>query len=141
MAETNIDDMNPQMYDYLIERLLQMGALDVFLFPIQMKKNRPATQIKVICSLDLIGAVSDFLLRETTSIGLRWRTENRIKAHRSIEELKTKFGAMKFKIARVDGRIINAAPEYDECKRVALGKGIPLKQVMEAARAVAAVQE
>ncbi len=141
VAETNIDDMNPQMYDYLIERLLHMGALDVFLFPIQMKKNRPATQIKVICSLDLIGAVSDFLLRETTSIGLRWRTENRIKAHRSIEELKTKFGVLKFKVARVDGRIMNVAPEYDDCKRVALEKGIPLKQVMEAARVVAAIQE
>lgn len=141
VLETNIDDMNPQMYDYVIEKLLKMGALDVFLVPVQMKKNRPGTQIKVICSLELIGAISDFLIRETTTIGLRWRTEDRIKADRSVEELETRFGTLKFKVARINGKVINVAPEYDDCKRVALQKNISLKLVMETARAVAAAQQ
>ncbi len=141
VIETNIDDMNPQMYDYILEKLLQMGALDVLLFPVQMKKNRPGTQVKVICHLGLIGDVSEFLIRETTSIGIRWRAESRIRADRSVEELETKFGTLQFKIARMNGKIVNVAPEYDDCKRLALEKNISLKQVMEAAKAVAADQE
>lgn len=137
VAETNIDDMNPQIYDYLIGKALEMGALDIFLFPVQMKKNRPGTQIKVICPLEMIGAISDFLIRETTTIGLRWRVENRIKAERSVKEFETRFGPMKFKVAQVGERIMNMAPEYDDCKRVALEKNVPLKQVMEVARAAA----
>ncbi len=141
VMETNIDDMNPQVYDYLIQKLLQTGALDVLLFPVQMKKNRPATQVKVICPLDLIEVISDVLIRETTSIGLRWRIENRIKAERSVEEMQTRFGPLKFKIARINGTVINVAPEYDDCKRVALDKNVALKEIMEAARAMAVRKE
>ena len=135
VAETNIDDMNPQMYDYLIERMLKMGALDVFLVPAQMKKNRPGTLLTVVCPQDLVPVFADFLMKETTTIGLRWRIDNRLKADREIREFETTFGAVKFKVAGVGGRIINVSPEYDDCRRVARERNVPLKEVMEAARA------
>ncbi|MBM3299951.1 MAG: DUF111 family protein, partial [Deltaproteobacteria bacterium] len=98
-----------------------------------------AMLVTVICNLDRVGEFSNFLLTETTTIGLRWRIDNRIKAARSLIEVETDFGRVKFKIAEVGGRTINVAPEYDDCKRLALEKGIPLKDVMEHAR-VAAVK-
>ncbi len=131
VAETNIDDMNPQMYDYLIEQMLRMGALDVFLVPIQMKKNRPGTMLCVICQPELLSRFAEFLLKETTSIGLRWRIDDRFKVGREIKEVQTKFGPMKFKVAHLGNTTVNVAPEYDDCKRVALEKKIPLKEVME----------
>jgi uncharacterized protein (TIGR00299 family) protein len=135
VAETNIDDMNPQIYDYLIQKMLEMGALDVFLVPMQMKKNRPGTLVTVICALDRIGEFSDFLMRETTTIGLRWRIDNRIKAHRAIKEVMTPYGPVKVKVAQVDGSVINVTPEYEDCKRLALERQAPLKEIMELARA------
>jgi uncharacterized protein (TIGR00299 family) protein len=137
VAETNIDDMNPQIYDYLIQKMLDMGALDVFIIPMQMKKNRPGTLVTVICAPDRISEFSDFLMRETTTIGLRWRIDNRIKAHRSIKEISTPHGPVKVKIAEVDGSIINVTPEYEDCKRLALEKRIPLKEIMDKARIAA----
>lgn len=135
VAETNIDDMNPQMYDYLIERMLKMGALDVFLVPAQMKKNRPGIVLTVTCYPEMVPTFADFLMKETTTIGLRWRVDNRLKADRDIREVSTAFGAVKYKVARVGNQTINAAPEYDDCRRVAREKNVPLKEVMEAARA------
>lgn len=137
VAETNIDDMNPQIYDYLIQKMLDMGALDVFLVPMQMKKNRPGTLVTVICAPERIGEFADFLMRETTTIGLRWRIDNRIKAHRSIKEVSTLYGPIKVKIAEVNGSIINVTPEYEDCKRLALEKKVPLKEIMEQARIAA----
>jgi len=80
VVETNIDDMDPQMCDHIIQKILDMGALDAFLAPVQMKKNRPGTLLTVICLPEMVGEFSDFLLRETATIGLRWRVDNRIKA-------------------------------------------------------------
>jgi pyridinium-3,5-bisthiocarboxylic acid mononucleotide nickel chelatase len=137
VIETNIDDMNPQIYEYLGEKMLAMGALDVFLIPMQMKKNRPATLLTVICALDKVEEFSNFLLTETTTIGLRWRIDNRIKAARSFTEVRTELGVVTFKVAKAGARIINVAPEYDDCKRLALEKGVPLKDVMELARVAA----
>ena len=137
VGETNIDDMNPQIYDYLIQRMLEMGALDVFLVPMQMKKNRPGTLLTFICEPHRVGEFSDFLIRETTTIGLRWRIDNRIKAYRSIKEISTKYGPVKVKVAEVDGRATNVAPEYEDCKRLALEKKVPLKEIMEQASAAA----
>jgi pyridinium-3,5-bisthiocarboxylic acid mononucleotide nickel chelatase len=132
VVETNIDDMNPQIYDYLIEKLLDMGVLDTFLVPVQMKKNRPGTLITVLCSPEMVGKVADFLIRETTSIGLRYRIDQRIKAHRRIEKVETPFGPIHCKVASLDGgEILNVFPEYEDCKRVALENGMPLKKVME----------
>jgi uncharacterized protein (TIGR00299 family) protein len=137
IIETNIDDMNPQMYDYLIEKMLEMGAMDVFLISMQMKKNRPGTLVIVICRPDMVVKFSDFLIRETTTIGLRWRVDNRIKARRTTREVQTKFGAIKFKVAQVGKNAINVSPEYEDCKRAALERNVPLKEVMEEARAAA----
>lgn len=137
VIETTIDDMNPQMYDYLVEKILGMGVYDIFLLPVQMKKNRPGTLVTVICPPEQVSAVSDILLRETTTIGLRWRIDNRIKARRSIREISTEYGNIRIKIARAGSEIVNITPEYDDCKRLALEKSIPLKRVLEAARAAA----
>lgn len=136
LIETNIDDMNPQMYDYLIQKMLDLGAMDVFLTPVQMKKNRPGTILTVICSTNAVGEFSDFLLRETTTIGLRWRVDNRITARREIREIPTRYGPIQVKVTQADGEIINITPEYEDCKRIALEKNIPLKNVMENARSV-----
>jgi len=136
VLETNIDDMNPQMYDYLIGRLLDLGALDVFLNPIQMKKNRPGTLLSLICQPHLVERLADFIMRETTSIGLRWRLDNRLKARRKIREVQTDYGVVRCKVAETENEIINVSPEYEDCKRVALERNVPLKEVMEKVRAV-----
>jgi uncharacterized protein (TIGR00299 family) protein len=133
ILETNIDDMNPQVYDHLVEKALGMGALDIFLLPIQMKKNRPGTLVSLICPISLIKAFADLLMRETTTIGLRWRFENRIKAIRSMKEIGTKYGPIRFKIASAGNEIININPEYEDCKRLAKEQNIPLKKVLEEA--------
>jgi uncharacterized protein (TIGR00299 family) protein len=137
VLETNIDDMNPQLYDHLMGKMLEMGALDVFLSAVQMKKNRPGTLVTVTCEPERIELFTGILLRETTSIGLRWRLESRIKARRQIVEFQTKYGPVKGKVAEANGEIINISPEYEDCKRIALEKKVPLKEVMEAARAAA----
>ncbi|SPF50510.1 conserved hypothetical protein [Syntrophobacter sp. SbD1] len=137
VLETNIDDMNPQMYDYLIGKMLEMGALDVFLSAVQMKKNRPGTLVTVTCQPHLIERFADFLLRETTTIGLRWRVENRLKARRTIREVQTQYGPIKCKVAEINNGITNISPEYEDCKRVTLEKKISLKEVMDAAKAAA----
>ncbi len=134
LMETTIDDMNPQLYDYLMGLLLGHGALDVFLTSVQMKKNRPGTLLSVICLPDAVGRFADLLMQETTTIGLRWRVENRIMARRQIESIETRHGPIDVKLARNNGRIINLTPEYDDCKRVALEKRIPLKKVLDEVR-------
>lgn len=136
VIETNIDDMNPQLYDYIIQRILDLGALDVFLVPVQMKKNRPGTMITVICAVEAVEKFADFLLRETTTIGLRWRVDDRLKADRAIREVETRYGRVRFKLAQLGDRIVNVSPEYEDCKRLALEKGLALREVMEEARAV-----
>jgi len=137
VVETNIDDMNPQFYDYVMERLLTLEVMDVFLTPILMKKNRPATLLTVICSVEKLPSVIHFLLRETTTLGMRWHEEERARAEREIITLQTKHGAIHFKRARWEGRLISLSPEYEDCKRLALQKGIPLKDVFEEAKKVA----
>ena len=134
VIETNIDDMNPQFYDYVMERLLGMEVQEVFLTPVLMKKNRPATLITVICSTEKMPSVAEFLLRETTTLGLRWREEEREKAFREILTLQTKHGKIRFKLAQWKGKPINLAPEYEDCKKVALLQRIPLKEVFEEAK-------
>ncbi len=133
VLETNIDDMNPQIYDYLIEKLLGMGVLDVFLSSVQMKKNRPGTLLTIICLPDMKDTIAEFLMNETTTIGLRWREDNRVKAYRSIKEFQTQYGPVKFKIAQLEGNVINVSPEYEDCKRISLEKRIPLKLVIQEA--------
>jgi len=132
--ETNIDDMNPQFYDYMIERLLAMGVMEVFLTPIMMKKSRPGTLLKVICPSEKLPSVTGFLLKETTTLGLRWHQEERNRADREILTLRTRYGKIRFKLARWEGRVVNLSPEYEDCKRLAIQRKITLKEVFEQAR-------
>ena len=136
VIDTNIDDMNPQVYDYVIEEVLKRGAMDIFLAPVQMKKNRTGMLLTIVCSPRAVWEFANFLLRETTTIGTRWRLENRIKAGRTIQKIDTPYGKIRFKLAEIDGEVINASPEYDDCKRAALDNEVPIKKVMEELRAI-----
>ena len=138
VMETSIDDMNPQIYDYLIEKMLQMGVMDVFLMPLHMKKNRPGMLLTVLCKIEMMDQITDFLIAETTTIGVRWRIDHRMKARREIRTEKTTHGDIGFKIAKIGDRTVNVSPEYEDCKRVAMKKNVPLKNVMDAARLAAA---
>jgi uncharacterized protein (TIGR00299 family) protein len=137
VIETNIDDMNPQFYDYVMERLLEMGVQEVFLTPILMKKNRPGILLTVICSCEKLPSMMAFLLTETTTLGLRWHEEERERADREILPLETRYGRIRFKLARWEGKGVNLSPEYEDCKRLALKKRVPLKDVFEEAKKVA----
>jgi uncharacterized protein (TIGR00299 family) protein len=134
VIETNIDDMNPQFYDYMIEKLLAIGVMEVFLTPIMMKKSRPGILLKVICPSEKLSSVTGFLLKETTTLGLRWHEEERNRADREILTLGTRYGKIRFKLARWEGRVVNLSPEYEDCKRLAVKKRTTLKEVFEEAR-------
>jgi len=134
VVETNIDDMNPQFYDYMIERLLAMGVMEVFLTPIMMKKNRPGTLLKVICPTEKLASITGFLFKETTTLGVRWHEEERNRTDREILTLGTKYGKIRFKLARWEGKVVNLSPEYEDCKRLAVKKKLTLKGVFEEAR-------
>jgi pyridinium-3,5-bisthiocarboxylic acid mononucleotide nickel chelatase len=136
VIETNIDDMNPQFYDYVMERLLAMEVLEVFITPILMKKNRPGHLLTIICSSEKLPSVTKFLLRETTTLGLRWHQEERAKTDREILTQETKYGKIRFKLAKWEGKVVNLSPEYEDCKRLALEKRVPLKEVFEEAKRV-----
>jgi len=138
VIETNIDDMNPQFYDYLIEKLFTLEVLDVFITPILMKKNRPGHLLTVICSSEKLLSVTDFLLRETTTLGLRWREEERAIADREVRDLQTKYGKIHLKLGKWGGNIVNISPEYEDCKRLALEKRVPLKDIFEEAKRLGA---
>ncbi|MFQ5843334.1 MAG: nickel pincer cofactor biosynthesis protein LarC [Thermodesulfobacteriota bacterium] len=130
VVETDIDDMSPEIYGYLMEKLPEAGALDVTFTPIQMKKNRPGTTIKILCHEAEVNMIIDTLFRESTSIGVRLYPVRRAKLSRRIEEIETKYGTVRLKISTDNGgRIINIMPEYEDCKRIAETMGIPLKEV------------
>jgi len=130
VLETAIDDMNPQIYDYVIQQALGLGALDIYLNPIQMKKNRPGVLLTLMCKPGDLQRFSRFILKETTSIGLRWRFENRIKTGRNIREISTSLGTVRVKTARIQDDIIHQSPEFEDCKAIALKRNIPLKAVI-----------
>ncbi len=131
IMETNIDDMNPQWYDTVMEKLLQQGALDVYLTSVLMKKGRPAIKLTVLARIGDEGKLARLIFQETTSIGIRMREEMRKKLHREIKEVNTQFGKVKFKIARLGDEIINATPEYEDCKRIAHENNLTLKKVYQ----------
>ncbi|MFQ5863812.1 MAG: nickel pincer cofactor biosynthesis protein LarC [bacterium] len=131
IIETNIDDMNPQLYEHVLERLLANGALDVFLTNVMMKKNRPGTNVTVLAQPADQDKLINLLFEETTTIGVRMRRESRKTLQREIQEVDTKFGKVKFKLSRLGDKVINAVPEYDDCKRIAKELNLPLKQVMQ----------
>ncbi len=134
VIETNIDDMNPQVYDYLIEKLMQQGAQDVYLTPIIMKKGRPAILLSVLTDKTKTEVMLDTIFRETTSIGVRILEVGRKKLTREIKEVDTIYGKIRMKISSRGNEILTATPEYDDCRRIAEEKQVPLKTVMEEAK-------
>lgn len=132
--ETTIDDMNPQIYGYIIEKVLQIGAMDIFCMPVQMKKNRCGTLVTILCRPEMVTSLSDFLFRETTTIGLRWHLDNRFTLQRAFTTVETRFGTISCKTASHGNEVINVTPEYEDCKRVAIEQKVPLKAVLEEAR-------
>jgi uncharacterized protein (TIGR00299 family) protein len=134
VIETVIDDCNPQLLSYVSELLLAAGAWDVYRVSVQMKKGRAGVQMTVLCRPDLVPALQGILFRETTTIGLRWRLENKVALTREFVEVETSLGKVQIKIASLpSGKIANAAPEYEDCRKIAAEHSIPLKQVMEEA--------
>jgi pyridinium-3,5-bisthiocarboxylic acid mononucleotide nickel chelatase len=127
VIETNIDDMNPEFYDYVIDRLLAAGARDVFLSPIQMKKNRPGTLLRVIAEPKDREALARIILSETSTIGVRYYPVARIILKRKSAKLKTRYGPIRVKIVGEPDGAKRVAPEYDDLKRIAAAKKIPLK--------------
>jgi uncharacterized protein (TIGR00299 family) protein len=140
VIETVIDDCNPQLLSYVSELLLAAGAWDVYRAAVLMKKGRAGVLMTVLCRPDLVPALKDLLFRETTTIGLRWRLENKTALAREFIEVDTHWGKVHIKIARwPSGEIANATPEYEDCRQNAAEHAIPLKRVMEEAmRAYAA---
>ena len=134
VIETVIDDSSPQLLAYVSELLLASGAWDVYRAAVQMKKGRAGVQMTVLCRPDLVPALRDLLFRETTTIGLRWRLEKKVGLAREFRKVQTAWGEVTIKIARwPNGKIANAAPEYEDCRLLATGHSIPLKQVMQEA--------
>ena len=131
VIEANIDDMNPQMYDFVFEKLLQNGALDVYLTNIIMKKNRPAIKITVLAHESDADKLTKILFQETTTIGVRTHKENRTILSREIIEKDTKYGTVRIKVSRLNGDIVNTMPEYEDVKKIAQKTGISLKKLYD----------
>ncbi len=130
VIEANLDDMNPQIYGYFVERALEAGALDVFATPVQMKKNRPGQLLTVLCEPAAVQRLTDLIFRETTTVGVRTYTAQRRTLEREHVAVETPFGTVRVKVSRCNGHILNAAPEYEDCRRIAAEKDVALKQVL-----------
>ncbi|MCX5665695.1 MAG: nickel pincer cofactor biosynthesis protein LarC [Candidatus Omnitrophica bacterium] len=134
VIETNIDDMNPQNFEYLFEKLLKEGALDAFTTTVQMKKSRPAFKLTVLCDRSKLEKLCSIIFTETTSIGIRYYGVDRFKLKREMVKVNTRYGNIKVKLSRGPNDILTVSPEYDECVVLARKKGVPLKRVYEEAR-------
>ena len=138
VLEANLDDLNPQVFGYVMDRLLEEGALDVFGMPVQMKKNRPGTRLTVLCKPEDAEKLAQLIFSETTTLGVRRREESRQTLARRWESVRTEWGEVRIKIASMNGTVTNYAPEYEDCRRIAAEHHVPLKTVIqEAARAYA----
>lgn len=131
--ECEIDDMNPQLFGPLMDGLMAAGALDVFYTAVQMKKSRPGTLVTVIAPTARRQPLTDVLFRDSTTIGIRYEEMSRTCLERAIETVATPYGPVQFKVARRDGREMNASPEFDDCLRLAAEHGVPVKTVQAAA--------
>ena len=133
VVEAEIDDMNPQIFGMLMERLLAEGALDVFYTSIQMKKNRPGTLLTIVAAPEARERLTAIVFRETTTIGVRYREMARECLDRTVVSVDTPLGAVRIKVASRDGERLNASPEFDDCVRIARERDLPLKDVQAAA--------
>jgi len=138
LLESHLDDMNPEIFDHLMDRLFEEGALDVTLSPIQMKKNRPGTALVVVASPQDRERMLGVIFQETTTLGVRCSEVGRYKLHRKWETVETTYGAVRVKISEeLNGTVLNIMPEYEDCRRLAKEKGVPLKQIYQAALSLA----
>ena len=133
VLEANLDDLNPQVFGYVMERLLAEGALDVFGTPVQMKKNRPGMLLTVLARPDDAPRLAKLVFGETTTLGIRMREERRQTLMRRTVAVQTPWGEVRMKVANLNGSITNYAPEYEDCRRIADQHRVPLKQVMQEA--------
>ncbi len=132
VMETNIDDVSPQVMGFVMERAFDLGALDCWFTPIQMKKNRPAVMVSILCEPERRNALTELLYRETTTIGIRIRETERESLERETVLAATPFGNIDVKVARLNGRVVNAMPEYDQIRAAALSSGAAFKSVHDA---------
>ena len=130
VIEMNVDDMSPQIYGYFAERALTAGALDVFSTPAQMKKNRPGLLVTLLSEAENASRLIDLAFRETTTIGVRTHEVRRKTLEREIVTVETAFGEVRMKLARMNGSVVNATPEYEDCQRIAAERKAPLKRVI-----------
>jgi uncharacterized protein (TIGR00299 family) protein len=137
LLETNIDDMNPEIFEYVMQRLLEAGAADVYLTPVYMKKNRPGVVISVLAHHTDVHRLTDILLAETTTLGVRFFEFQRRCLERETLEVTTPFGEITVKVGRRGESIVNIAPEYEDCRAAAARCQIPLYRVYEAAHRAA----
>ncbi|MBI5073793.1 MAG: nickel pincer cofactor biosynthesis protein LarC [Nitrospirae bacterium] len=133
VIETNIDDMNPQVYEYVMERLFDAGALDIFLTQVIMKKSRPGVLLTALCSAEKKNDLVNIILKETTTIGIRFYEAGRVTMKREIKQSQTRFGKIRVKQS-ARGSSLRVTPEYEDCKRIARNTGSSLLDVMENAR-------
>jgi uncharacterized protein (TIGR00299 family) protein len=133
VLQANLDDLNPQLFGYVMERALTAGALDVFATPVQMKKNRPGMLLTILCKPADADSLTKMLFSETTTLGVRSHSEKRATLARRSVEVKTPWGSVRMKVANLNGTVANYAPEYEDCRRIAAENGVPLKRVMQEA--------
>jgi uncharacterized protein (TIGR00299 family) protein len=137
VLEATIDDMSPQLYEHVLERLLAAGARDAFLVPVVMKKSRPATMLRVLAAPADRERLATIVFAETTTIGLRWVAERRMVLAREEKRVDTPWGPVRVKIAQAPDGTVNVAPEFEDCRRIATERQVPLKMVHQAAMAAA----
>jgi hypothetical protein len=134
-VETTVDDMSPQLWEPLIERLLEAGALDVHLTPVIMKRSRPGITLTVLCEPASVGHLTGLLFEESTTIGVRWTAYQRRRLDREMVTLETRYGPIAFKVSRLGGRVITVTPEFAQVQRIARDGGVPVREVLDQARA------
>jgi uncharacterized protein (TIGR00299 family) protein len=134
-VETTIDDMSPQLYEPLVDRLFEAGALDVFLIPVVMKRSRPGIVLTALCAPERVGDLSRVLFEESSTIGVRWSEWRRAVLPREMVTLATSYGPIPFKVSRLEGRVVTVTPEFTEVARIAREKALPVREVLDQARA------
>ena len=134
VIETNIDDMNPEFYESVMDSLFKAGALDVYFTPIIMKKSRPANKVSVLSSEKDREILSEILLRDTSSFGVRFYRVGRMVLEREIKSVKTSWGLVKVKIGKFEGEVVQISPEYEDCKIISLKKKVSIKMIHDEAR-------
>lgn len=141
VVETEIDDLPGEGFGHLMERLLEAGALDCYFTPVQMKKSRPGTLVTLLCRPERLEELASLLLAESGALGCRWHEAWRLEAERTSAEVATRFGPVRVQRARLGGRPLAAAPEYEDCRRLARAAGVPWREVHAAALAALAGEE